>query len=204
MRKIKLILIGALYYLSCNAPILDEYHLNISNNNFKYINEQKRIYEEKEEFNSFLNHLAVRESSSNWKIYNRWGYIGLYQIGRAARNDVGYGHIHFKDFINNPYIFPVENQKDAVIKLMNINLERMKPYSTKYYLLLLSIEGQEINNVKVTLSGIIAGAHLAGPRNVVRYIKSNGQFDPMDALGTRLSDYVKEFSGYKFNEIYYE
>ena len=148
-----------------------------------------------EELEKFLTHLSLRESSGDWTLYNPWGYIGLFQIGSAARIDVGYGHITFQDFTNNPGIFPPQNQRDAVKRLIKLNIDRMRPYTDHYHLLLFEVI--EVGGIKITPSGLIAGAHLAGPFNMKRFIETDGKHDPRDAYGTFLSDYVKEFSGYE-------
>ena len=149
--------------------------------------EQQEFYAN--ELDRFLNHLAIRESSDDWKVYNPWGYIGKYQIGRAARIDTGYGHISFNEFVRNPEIFSEHDQREAVIRLMKINYSRLMP-------MLEICNGVVVGGIELTPAGMLAGAHLAGAYNVRRYIMTDGKFNPRDALGTRLSDYLQEFAGY--------
>ena len=194
MKKLKLLLVLFLMAVICAAPENPD-RITQMDKTRKQL--QQQYYEQ--EFERFLTHLAFKESSGNWTIYNRWGYLGLYQIGYAARKDIGYGHIKFWEFVQDPYIFPVETQQEAVYHLIQHNVKRMQPYSSKYYLLLYSIDGMEINGVKLTLAGMIAGAHLAGAYGMKRYIETRGKFNPRDALGTYLSDYVQEFANYNLN-----
>jgi hypothetical protein len=56
-------------------------------------------------------------------------------------------------------------------------------------------EGQIINGAPVTRQGILAGAHLGGIGGVTRYLASGGQFNPADANGTRIGDYVARHGG---------
>jgi hypothetical protein len=56
-------------------------------------------------------------------------------------------------------------------------------------------EGQTINGAPVTRQGILAGAHLGGIGGVTRYLASGGQFNPADANGTRIGDYVARHGG---------
>ncbi|HBY67574.1 MAG TPA: peptidoglycan-binding protein LysM, partial [Flavobacteriaceae bacterium] len=57
-------------------------------------------------------------------------------------------------------------------------------------------KGKYVNGVKVTESGILAAAHLAGAGNVKKYLRSGGTIGFNDAFGTSISYYLKKFSGY--------
>ena len=57
-------------------------------------------------------------------------------------------------------------------------------------------DGKVINGVKITESGIIAAAHLAGPGSVKKYLRSWGATGFSDAFGTSIGHYFKKFSGY--------
>ncbi|TPE53079.1 hypothetical protein [Amaricoccus solimangrovi] len=50
--------------------------------------------------------------------------------------------------------------------------------------------GQEIGGVPVTEQGLINVAHLGGQGGLAQFLQSGGQYDPADANGTRLSDYL--------------
>lgn len=43
--------------------------------------------------------------------------------------------------------------------------------------------------------GLLAVGHLGGKSGMEQFVKSKGQYDPEDALGTSLSDYYNKFSG---------
>lgn len=190
-----MIIIGALTYFSSNAPILDEINLEAQKDVIEDIIEHNIIREKYnsaiKEFDRFLEDLAIRESSNNWTIYNPYGYIGLYQIGYAARYDTGYGHVTFKGFVENPNIFPKDHQKSALIKLVQLNVEILSPEIGIY-------DGVYINGTKLTRSGMIAGAHLGGAYGMKLFILTEGRYNPADINGTKISDYVEEFAGYNF------
>ena len=57
-------------------------------------------------------------------------------------------------------------------------------------------EGRYINGIKVTESGILAAAHLAGAGNVKLFLRSAGTIGFHDAFGTTIGYYLKKFSGY--------
>lgn len=57
--------------------------------------------------------------------------------------------------------------------------------------------GQTIKGVPVTINGMIAVAHLGGKQGLKRFIETGGQYDPADANGTRLSDYLRTHGGFQ-------
>jgi hypothetical protein len=50
--------------------------------------------------------------------------------------------------------------------------------------------GQQVKGVPVTRAGIVNVAHLGGVQGMQRFFETGGQYDPADANGTRLSDYL--------------
>lgn len=50
--------------------------------------------------------------------------------------------------------------------------------------------GDTINGVPITREGIVNVAHLGGNAGARRFFETNGQYNPADANGTRLSDYL--------------
>ena len=56
--------------------------------------------------------------------------------------------------------------------------------------------GKKIGGVKVTESGILAAAHLAGAGSVKKYLRSYGANNFADGYGTTVRYYLKRFSGY--------
>lgn len=57
-------------------------------------------------------------------------------------------------------------------------------------------QGRWIGGVKITESGILAAAHLAGPGGVKKFLRSGGDIGFNDAFGTSIRSYMKRFSGY--------
>lgn len=172
----------------CFAPDINQLTLSVTEIN-KPIIQKNTLLRKEEAFSQFLTDLGANESSNNWKIYNKYGYIGEWQLGKAALKDVGYKHILFNDFKKNPYIFPRYHQVIAVKRLINLNQKRLEPYFEKYI-------GDTIKGVEITKSGLLAGAHLGGSGGVKRFLDSNGRIDRKDALGTTISRYIEEFKNY--------
>ena len=144
-----------------------------------------------DELSRFLNAIARRESNGNPLAINSYGYMGKYQFGKAALKDVGY-KINPKAFKNDPSIFNEAEQDKAMIKYMKRNKKILGKLIKKY-------KGKIINGVEITESGVYAAAHLAGAGNVIKFLESEGSYNPSDAYGTRLQNYMKNFSGYNFN-----
>ena len=143
----------------------------------------------------FLEHLALKESANNPTIVNSYGYIGKYQFGKAALEEVGLDSITVNKFKDNPNVFPEELQDKAVVELMKINKRRIGRLIKQY-------EGTVINGIVVTEAGILGAAHLAGAGGVKKFLKSNGKYNPQDGYGTRLTKYLKEFKEHTLNLEY--
>jgi len=156
-----------------------------------YIAKKLRIEQEKrgQEFQEFLTAIGLMESGNNPRIYNRYGYIGKYQFGYAARKSCGYGNVKFREFTKNPSVWSEEDQDAAMITLLSKNESHLKDVIHKY-------NGKQIKGVVITKSGILAAAHLAGAGGVKKYFAYN--YNPKDAYGTRLEDYLIKFSGFNF------
>ena len=133
-------------------------------------------------FVGFKEALAFKESQGNYFTVNTYGYLGKYQFGKETLKLIGvYNPINF---LNNP-----EMQEKAFLA----NAERNKWILRRE---ISNFVGKRINGVKVTESGILAAAHLAGPGNVKKYLRSYGEDNFADGYGTTISYYMKKFSGY--------
>ena len=67
------------------------------------------------------------------------------------------------------------------------NKRKLQKYIDKF-------EGQEINGILITESGILAAAHLGGPGSVRKYFRS-GKITK-DGNGIKITNYMQRFSGY--------
>lgn len=152
---------------------------------------KKQIEEEVKqiEFEKFLEAVAYSESRGNPNVYNKYGYIGKYQFGYSTRKSCGYAYIRYSDFVKNPSIWSEQQQDSAMIILLSKNESHLKDIIHRY-------NGHIIEGDTITKSGILAAAHLAGAGGVQKYFR-NG-YNPKDAYGTRLQDYLLKFSGYNF------
>ena len=137
----------------------------------------------------FKNILGFFESGSNYNKVNRFGYMGKYQFGKETLKM--YGVRNLSDYKSNPAL-------QEEVFLMNVMRNKwilrreISWYSNRY-----------LNGIYVSQSGIIAAAHLSGPGNVKKYLRSHCDPDlnKRDANGTSISDYINIFKDYNLENI---
>lgn len=131
---------------------------------------------------AFKEAIGFKESGGDYQVVNDFGYLGKYQFGRETLKMIGIRDIDL--FLNAP-----ELQEAAFYANTARNKWILRREIAKY-------EGRVINGVKITESGILAAAHLAGPGNVKKYLRSAGARDFNDGFGTSIKHYFKKFAGY--------
>lgn len=133
-------------------------------------------------FTGFKESLAFKESRGNYFSVNTLGYIGKYQFGPGTLRLVGI--YDSSTFLKDPAL-----QEAAFQSNVSRNKWILRKDIARY-------GGKKIKGILITESGILAAAHLSGPGNVKRFLRSNGMLNVSDTFGTYLSDYLKRFSGY--------
>lgn len=133
-------------------------------------------------FIGFKEALGFKESQGDYSTVNTFGYLGKYQFGKETLKLIG---------IYNPVLFL--SNPELQEKAFLANTERNKWILRKD---IKRFVGKTINGIEITESGILAAAHLAGPGNVKKFLRSNGANAFSDAFGTSISYYMKKFSGY--------
>lgn len=133
-------------------------------------------------FEGFKEALAFKESRGDYFTVNTLGYLGKYQFGAETLKLIGI-------YKPNQFLYNPELQEKAFIA----NAERNKWILRKD---IKRFEGKFIGGIKVTESGILAAAHLAGPGSVKKYLRSYGGHNFSDAYGSTVKHYMKKFSGY--------
>ena len=134
-----------------------------------------------QQLDSFLTAVGFRESGNRYHITNKWGYMGKYQFGKSTLKGLGF-KVTKNEFLSNPQL-----QEEAMIALLLHNKEKLQKYIDVF-------DGQTINGMLITESGILAAAHLGGQGSVKRYFKNGKVF--RDGNGTKITSYMKKFSGY--------
>lgn len=131
--------------------------------------------------------IAHKESQGKYKKVNTLGYLGKYQFGVETLKSIG---IHDSvGFLNNPKL-----QERAFIALLSKNKYELKKYIKDF-------EGEVIDGVKITESGILAAAHLGGAGSVKRFLNSRGAKKCRDEYGTSVKTYLRDFGGFETHGI---
>jgi hypothetical protein len=138
------------------------------------------------QYQSFIEHLGLVESSNNWRVVNPIGMMGKYQFSAKTLEDLGYHGITPARFKADPNIFPVAMQERALKDLIAKNLHSLTKF-TQYI-------GQVVNGVLITRAGLVAASHLAGVGGVQRYLTSN--HNATDMNGSSVQHYLQEFQAY--------
>lgn len=162
----------------------------------------------------FLDALGQRESSDDYQLINN-GFLGRYQISELVLvygstipeldyynldddpGDNDYngtwtgldGVESLDDFLNN------EEAQDNLIRAWFDNL--LEIFDSEG---ILHYAGQVFDNIEISLTGMLAGAHLVGYPALIEWLESDKSSAPEDANGTSLTEYLDLFSPYATEE----
>ena len=136
------------------------------------------------DYYAFLDALGHQESGNRYDIVNRFGYMGRYQFGKATLRTINV-KVDKETFLNNPQI-----QDYAMLKLLCYNKNKLQKYIDNF-------EGQEINGILVTESGLLAAAHLGGQGSVKKWFRTGKV--RKDGNGVSITSYMKRFGGYNLD-----
>ncbi len=138
-------------------------------------------------FIGFREALAFKESQGNYFTTNTLGYLGKYQFGIGTLQLMGV--YNATRFLNDPVlqeqVFQTNVARNKWILRKDIN----------------RFVGKRIGGVEITESGMLAAAHLAGPGNVKKYLRTYGEHNVADNYGTNITHYMKKFSGYDVSHV---
>ena len=191
--KIVLIYFLAVFFLSSpdlpTSNFNTEYSVELrGNSNLNYLPIPYTV----KDFVGFKNFLGFFESGSDYSKINRFGYVGKYQFGKGTLKI--YGVTNLVNYKNNPEL----QEKIFLMNVMRnkwILRREISWYSNRY------LGGEYISE-----SGIIAAAHLSGPGNVKKYLRSHcdSNLNKKDANGTSILDYMRIFKDYDIKGIPYK
>jgi hypothetical protein len=145
------------------------------------------VLSEPTELEKFLDHMAERESDNTPYVVNRFGMMGKYQFDPRTIRVLGF-NISKNQFLRNP-----ELQDSVMVSYMRANNSLLDRIIDSY-------EGKKFKGVRITRSGVLAAAHLAGAGNVKKYFSDGDIHGRTDANGTSIRDYLEEFNKYKLRE----
>ena len=132
----------------------------------------------------FLHDLGHRESGNRYNVVNQFGYMGKYQFGKSTLKTLKI-KVTRDAFLNSPDL-----QEYAMQQNLLYNKKKLQKYIDKF-------EGQELNGILITESGILAAAHLGGAGSVRKYFRSGKVME--DGNGVKITSYLNQFSGYNLN-----
>lgn len=157
-------------------------------------------------YDEFFYQLRISESGNNYSIVNSLGFLGAYQFGEAALVDLGfvsndgspydnqfdgvfYGKYNVHDVVD--FLTDPQAQDNAAEEWFDLIWRRIRFFDLEFY------DGQTLNGIALTASGMIAGAHLGGVGGIKDLIESGGFVSAEDANGTGVADYIQRFAGYE-------
>lgn len=138
---------------------------------------------------SYQEVLGARESSNNYQAVNQLGYLGKYQMGGMALQDIGYkdaqGNWTGKNGINSPQDFLASPsvQEQAQMELMDKQDSYISNYGTDKFI------GTIFQGIPVTQEGLRAASHLVGAKAVDNMLRT-GEV-PQDANGVKAIEYLQ-------------
>ena len=167
----------------------------------------------------FKNDLASKESSSRTNVVNQFGYMGKYQMGKKALEEIGVyepveGEKQSKDYkgtftgkfgitSTTNFLSNVSAQESAMDALQRAQWRQIQRRNLESYsnMDICYFDGVTTNSVHVTDSGMLAGAHLLGSGNLAKFLRSEGKTIPKDGNGVPITAYMKKFGGYNIEEV---
>ncbi|MCR5878707.1 calcium-binding protein [Phenylobacterium sp. J367] len=159
-------------------------------------------------YGDLLRALGQNESGNNYAFVSSVGYLGRFQFGEEALKAIGFYEGHDGtgeiDFIgrwtakaasygvyDKASFLASPAAQDAAQQAWfeNVHADLIALDIVKYI-------GDWVAGSQVTMSGLIAGAHLVGVWNLKDFLTSGGAIDTRDPYGTPVSQYVSKFAGY--------
>lgn len=131
---------------------------------------------------AFKEAVGFKESGGDYSVINDFGYLGKYQFGKGTLRLIGIRDAN--SFLKSPNL-----QEAAFYANASRNKWILRRDIKRF-------ENKVINGITITESGILAAAHLAGPGNVKKFLRSGGVQTFNDGFGTSIKHYFKKFSGY--------
>jgi len=156
------------------------------------------------ELEDFLFDIGFRESSNDYRRVNQFGFMGRFQFGAEALEDVGLmdssgnwttranemGVFNRDDFLGNPAV-----QNYAMNRYLGINWG----YITNAELH--NRVGTYMNGVLITESGLLASAHLIGAGGLQRAFRNGDLASVWDGNGVTALEYMQLFRGFNVENI---
>lgn len=159
-------------------------------------------------WSDLLRALALRESSNRPGAVNRFGYLGLYQMGEAALIDAGFyradgttGNDWIGSWTATAQGYGVRSRAGFLASRPAQTAALTAFWRAQWRVIdrlgLDDYVGRAVDGVTLTPSGLLAGAHLVGVGGLRRHLLASGSAEPMDGNGVRVSAYITRFNNYR-------
>jgi len=132
----------------------------------------------------FRERLAESESGGDYSARNDEGFVGKYQFGAARLTDFMSStgkKFSMDQFQNNPAL-----QEEVQGWHEDDILSYVADQGLDEYI------GQQVGGVIISPEAMLAMAHLGGKSGMKKFIETDGEYNPSDSNGTRLSDYASK------------
>lgn len=158
-------------------------------------------------YSDLLRALGQNESGNNYSFVSSVGYLGRFQFGEEALKAIGFyqgDHTWAIDFLGGwtekAHGYGVWDKAGFLASPAAQDAAQAAWFQHVHddlrALDLLKYDGQWVAGSQVTVSGLLAGAHLVGVWNLKSFLESGGSVDTRDPYGTPVSQYVSKFGGY--------
>ena len=146
------------------------------------------------DFASFAGAMGKRESGNKYDAVNTLGYLGKYQMGAPALEDLGLlkpgtwkksqkSPNPIKAATENPNNWTIEGGKEGFLKNASLQEKAMASYTKMNYKTLKRIKAIDEHSSPEKVAGLLAASHLLGPGGAVSSMSST------DAYGTSGTSY---------------
>ena len=129
----------------------------------------------------FLFAIGHQESGNRYFVVNRYGYMGKYQFGKSTLKTLKI-KVTKEAFLNSPDL-----QEYAMKQNLLYNKKKLQKYINEF-------DGQTVNGILVTESGLLAAAHLGGAGSVKKWFRTGKV--RKDGNGVKITNYMEKFSNY--------
>lgn len=181
MKKIVIILLCLLFSHNNNFSGATRSITDRALTNFVIAN---KVIDTESKYKLLLEKLGEHESRGNSRIVNQQGCMGIYQFKESTLRFLGY-EVSLQEFRTNPEHFPEWQQHEAALKFTKANKKLLQQIIDKY-------DGKVVNGIKITETGILAAAALAGHGGVKKYFRKG--LNSQDCYGTSIEDMLVRFA----------
>ena len=136
---------------------------------------------------AFRQTLGQSESGGDYSARNDEGFVGKYQFGADRLTDFMSStgkKFSMSQFQNSPAL-----QEEVQGWHEDDILSFVADEGLDQYI------GQQVGGVIISPDAMLSMAHLGGKSGMKKFIETDGEYNPADSNGTRLSDYGQKFSG---------